>query len=85
MEDKKLSRRSFLRGAATLAGAAGAVTIIPIAHAQKADKKAMQYQDTPKGAQQCDKCVYWKAPDACGIVEGKISPKGWCVAYNEKK
>jgi hypothetical protein len=89
MEDKKLSRRAFLRRAATIAGAAGAATVIPIhvANAQsgKADKKSMQYQDTPKDGQECDQCVYWKDPDSCGIVDGKISPKGWCVAYNKKK
>jgi secreted PhoX family phosphatase len=87
MEDKKISRRSFLRGAATIAGAAGAATIIPIrvAHAQKADKKSMQYQDTPKNNQQCDACTYFQAPNKCGIVEGDISPKGWCVAFNPKK
>ena len=87
MEDKKLTRRSFLRGAATLAGAAGAASIIPIrvAHAQKADKKSMQYQDTPKNGQDCAACTYFVEPNKCGIVEGDISPKGWCVAYNPKK
>ena len=83
MEDKKLTRRAFLRGAATI----GAVTIIPIqvAHAQKADKKSMQYQDTPKNGQECEACTYFQAPNKCGIVEGDISPKGWCVAFNAKK
>lgn len=87
MEDKKISRRSFLRGAATIAGAAGAASIVPIrvAHAQKADKKSMQYQDTPKNGQECSACQYFQAPNKCGIVEGDISPKGWCVAFNAKK
>ena len=89
MEDKKLSRRAFLRRAATIAGAAGAATVIPIhvANAQsgKADKKSMQYQDTPKNNQECDACVYFQAPNKCGIVEGDISPKGWCAAFNAKK
>jgi spermidine/putrescine-binding protein len=85
MDEKKLSRRSFFRGA--IAGAAVVAGVIPIkvAYAQKADKKSMQYQDTPKDGQQCDACVYFQAPNKCGIVEGDISPKGWCVAYNKKK
>ena len=55
MEEKKITRRAFFRGAATIAGAAAAASIIPIrvAHAQKADKKSMQYQDTPKNGQDC--------------------------------
>ena len=87
MEDKKQGRRSFFRTAATIAGAAAAASIIPIrvAYAQKADKKSMQYQDTPKNGQECDKCTYFQAPNKCGIVDGDISPKGWCVAFNAKK
>jgi surface antigen len=89
MDEKKVSRRAFFRGAATIAGAAVAASVIPIrvVHAQsgKADKKSMQYQDTPKNNQECDQCTYFVAPNKCGIVEGDISPKGWCVAFNPKK
>jgi hypothetical protein len=87
MEDKKITRRAYSRGAATSPGAAAAATIIPIkvAYAQKADKKSMQYQDSPKNGQECDQCTYFQAPNKCGIVEGDISPKGWCVAFNAKK
>ena len=56
----------------------------------KASKKAMQYQDAPKNGQQCDTCMQWipppsaGAPGGCKVVEGPISPKGWCVAYVKK-
>jgi hypothetical protein len=89
MEEKsKISRRGFFRGAATIAGAALATTVIPIrvANAQsKADKASMKYQDHPKDGQRCDECVYFQAPKSCGIVAGDISPQGWCVAFNKKK
>jgi hypothetical protein len=89
MDEKKLSRRAFFRGAATIAGAAVAASVIPIrvvqAQTGKADKKSMQYQDTPKNGQKCDECVYFQAPNKCGIVDGDISPNGWCVAYTKKK
>jgi hypothetical protein len=89
MDEKKVSRRAFFRGAATIAGAAVAASVIPIhavrAQSGKADKKSMQYQDTPKNNQECDQCVYFQAPNKCGIVDGDISPKGWCVAFNAKK
>jgi hypothetical protein len=45
----------------------------------------LQYQDTPKGDQHCDDCVYFQPPNACGLIEGEISPHGWCTAYNRKK
>ena len=56
----------------------------------KASKKAMQYQDAPKNGQECDTCMQWipgagaGAPGGCKVVEGPISPKGWCVAYVKK-
>ena len=86
-DESKLGRRGFFKGAATLAGAALVATVIPVreARAQKMAKKDIQYQDTPKDGQRCDACVYWKAPNACGIVEGVIAPAGWCAAFNPKK
>jgi len=29
----------------------------------------------------CRKCRYWQEPDACEVVEGKISPQGWCAIW----
>ncbi len=89
-DESKLNRRLFFRSAATLAGAALVATVIPVreARAQTLAKKDLQYQDTPKDGQRCDQCVYWKAPNACGLIkasEGAIAPAGWCVAYNKKK
>lgn len=87
-DESKLTRRVFFRGAATLAGAALVAAVIPVRDAraqQKLAKSVMQYQDTPKDGQRCDECVYWKAPNACGLVEGVIAPAGWCTAYNKSK
>ena len=85
-DDPKLQRRAFFRGAATIAAAAAAATVIPIkvARAQKASKESLKYQDTPKNGQECDACVYWQPPKSCVLVEGDISPKGWCTAFNPK-
>jgi hypothetical protein len=85
-EKTKTSRRSVLRGAVMLATGTLAAAVIQIkpAHAQKADKAAMKYQDSPKDGQKCAECVYFQAPEACAVVEGKISPNGWCMLYNKK-
>ena len=69
-----------------------AISLLPwLARAQtKASKQAMQYQDKPKDGQTCDTCMQWVpganagAPGTCKVVEGPVSPKGWCVAYVKK-
>ena len=69
-----------------------AISLLPwLARAQtKASKQAMQYQDKPKDGQTCDTCMQWEpganagAPGTCKVVEGPVSPKGWCVAYVKK-
>jgi hypothetical protein len=46
----------------------------------------MQYQDSPKNGAECSTCMQFipgKKPQ-CKIVEGDISPKGWCLAYSKK-
>ncbi len=51
--------------------------------AQAADnKKQFKYQDKPgpNGAK-CVGCRFFKKPNACTIVHGKISPNGWCIAW----
>lgn len=92
VKDKKVARRSFLKGAATLAG----IAVVPMlaisqqAHAAKVPKAAMQYQDHPKGPAECSNCTLFipgktaKAMGTCQVVEGEISPHGWCTAYTHK-
>ena len=29
----------------------------------------------------CRKCRFWQSPDSCTVVEGKISPGGWCAIW----
>jgi hypothetical protein len=85
-EQAKLSRRSMLRGMVLLASgtlAAGVIHMKP-AYAQKMAKDAVKYQDSPKDGQKCSDCVYFQAPSGCGVVEGSVSPNGWCTLYNKK-
>jgi hypothetical protein len=56
----------------------------------KASKQAMKYQDQPNNGQRCDTCMQFvpgAKPDAngtCKVVDGPISPNGWCIAYVKK-
>ena len=79
-----LSRRGLFRAAAVailsalaLAGSAGEALA-------KMAQKAAGYQDTPKDAQKCSNCGLFKGPDSCTLVDGSISPDGWCRFYSKK-
>ena len=47
-------------------------------------QKAVEYQDTPKGDQECSNCSLFQEPSACTLVDGEISPKGWCKFWVKK-
>jgi hypothetical protein len=78
----RTSRRAVLWTAVS----AVAATLIPArADAQvKIAQKLVQYQEKPKGPQECDNCLHFVAPSSCKMVEGKINPKGWCQLYAPK-
>jgi len=50
----------------------------------KIAQKMVQYQEKPKGPQECDNCLHFVPPAACKMVDGKINPKGWCSLYAPK-
>ncbi len=78
-----LSRRTLLK--ASLGGlGVVAVGFAGTASAQKIAPSMVQYQATPKDGNECDKCAQFIAPGSCKVVEGKISPKGWCAAFAPK-
>jgi hypothetical protein len=85
-EQAKLSRRSILRGVVLLAGGTLAFGVIQVkpAYAQKAGKEAVKYQESPNNGQKCSDCLYFQAPGSCAVVDGPISPNGWCSLYNKK-
>ncbi|TAK87171.1 MAG: iron oxidase [Betaproteobacteria bacterium] len=83
--DERSARRRVLRIFALAGGTAVLPGIARDARAQaKASKAAMKYQDQPKGDQRCSGCMQFVAPNQCKVVEGDISPNGWCVAYAAK-
>jgi hypothetical protein len=77
------SRRVVLAGGiAALAGSAA----VRIATAdEKLAQNIVQYQETPNDGKKCSDCVNFVAPNACKIVEGRINPNGWCVAFAPKE
>jgi hypothetical protein len=47
----------------------------------KMSKQQAEYQDGPKGILMCATCSLFDEPRACKVVDGEISPNGWCNAY----
>ncbi len=90
---KKFSRRKMLQSSVLTLGAliaSGTAARRALANtAPKATKSAFQYQDKPKDGKKCVNCTLYiaaakaGAPGQCKVVEGDISPDGWCIAYVE--
>ena len=87
---ERSTRRTFLQGMIVLPALAGLLTAAASADASKASKAAMHYQDSPNGTSQCSGCKYFvpgesaTAAGSCQIVDGSISPKGYCMAFTAK-
>lgn len=91
MNDRqKLSRREVIKMAALATVAPFMAAVVDQAHAAKATKAQMQYRDKPNGKQECSNCIQFvpgksaTANGTCKVVEGSISPHGWCIAYSPK-
>ena len=90
---KTLSRRSLVKGAAALAGIA-VVSLLGTGGkafaAGKLTKESVKYQDQGKEGKDCDDCLQFipgksaRDKGACKLVEGAVSPHGYCLAFTPK-
>jgi len=79
---ERLSRRALIANAALgLGGVAAGATVAPVAAQQKVRQADAKYQGQPKGTQSCAICASFQPPNACKLVEGTISPSGWCLLF----
>jgi len=81
----RVSRRDFIFTAAVGTGAIIGAAASPAAGSNKASQKAVQYQPIPKAGQRCAICKNFALPASCTLVDGPISPAGWCMLYQIKK
>jgi hypothetical protein len=73
------SRRRLVQQAACAAGILAAS--LKSAQAKKASQAAASYQNAPNQNQSCSRCQHFRPPSSCQVVEGRISPNGWCRLY----
>jgi len=51
----------------------------------KVSQASVQYQTEPKDGKTCADCMHFIADsNTCKLVEGDISPTGWCVLWAKK-
>jgi len=81
----RVSRRDFLVVAAVGSGAIVGVGLTASPAAAKMAPKAASYQPAPKGDQSCASCASFQPPASCKLVDGSISPSGWCTLYSPRK
>jgi len=48
-------------------------------------KSEAKYQDRPNGIQHCEICLQFQPPNRCKLVQGDISPNGWCQFFAAKE
>ena len=74
--------RRCLVGLSALAAGCGAARAQPLPKITKANKRLAGYvEKVPFAAQTCVLCHYYIDPDDCMIVEGPVSPTGYCNYY----
>lgn len=89
-DSNELTRRNFISGIVVLPALAGLLLAETTAAQAKGSQAQFKYQKTPKNGQQCSQCSFFiagsspKANGTCKIVDGTISPTGWCTAYAKK-
>jgi hypothetical protein len=76
-----MRRRDFIKAIVGLPGGWALVTHAQQAGVEKLSKAQAKYQDSPRGIAMCATCTLFVAPRACKVVDGDISPNGWCKEY----
>jgi High potential iron-sulfur protein len=90
----EISRRAWLKGLALVS--ITPVILASTTAQAKVTKAAVHYRDHPKGMQMCHMCKFYitsggrsagmcmgmMGTGACQLVQGRISPMGWCDVYS---
>jgi len=79
-----VSRRQLLNRA--IVAAAGSFAMLGMASPAmaKMTQQTVAYQATPNNGLKCSGCALFKAPSSCIMVDGTISPDGWCKLFAKK-
>ena len=79
--DNPPRRRLILAAVGGVVANVTGATIFEARAQQKMSQGEAKYQDSPKDVHMCVTCAFFEAPNSCDVVEGDISPAGWCQAF----
>jgi hypothetical protein len=88
--DQSVSRREFVRGIVILPALAGLLVAGTAPAQAKGSQAQFKYQTKPNGKMKCSNCSLFipgktaTANGTCKVVDGAISPNGYCIAYSAK-
>jgi hypothetical protein len=77
----RISRRRAVKIAGMIGIAAAGTGLSGLARAEQVTQKVAKYRAAPNGIQRCEICLQFKPPNRCNLVDGEISPKGWCQYF----
>ena len=86
-----MTRRSFVANVVVLPALAGLLLAETTGAQAKGSQAQFKYQKTPNNGHKCSQCTFYvpgssaTANGSCKIVDGSISPNGWCTAWAAKK
>ncbi len=89
-EPGEMTRRTFVTSAIVLPALAGVLVAETTTAQAKGSKASFKYQATPNNGKKCSDCVLFipgstpTADGTCKVVDGAISPNGWCTAFAAK-
>src|SRR5262249_25643669 len=76
----RVNRRAWILAALSAAASIDRASVAALA-AEKMSKAEAEYQDGPKDIRMGATCTLFEPPRACKVVEGDVSPTGWCKAF----
>jgi hypothetical protein len=83
MTGRALNRRRFLKRSLIGAGALAAGPAGAAEWSKMTRKQAGYIERGKSAAQMCAQCLYFIDPNDCVIVQGPVSPHGWCTYYGD--
>jgi hypothetical protein len=90
-EHDRVSRSEFVRRGIVILPALAGLLVAGTAVAQaKGSQASFKYQTKPNGTKKCSGCSLFipgktaTANGTCKVVDGDISPNGYCIAYAPK-